>query len=106
MQNLSIDSQPEIEAKINSLEALLPLVEQNKARGETIVTTNGTYDLLHIGHVMSLFESKRQGDELIVGVNSDRSVQSYKSPERPMSGILPEKSSPAISISESIHRTI
>ncbi len=53
-----------------------------------IVTTNGAFDILHIGHVKSLEEAKSFGDLLIVGLNSDSSIKGYKSPLRP---IIPQK---------------
>ncbi len=46
--------------------------------------TNGTFDILHRGHVEYLEKARRAGDVLIVGVNTDRSVKSYKSPDRPI----------------------
>ncbi len=85
---IKIDSQPEIEAKIKTLDQLVPLVKKLKSQGKSIVTNNGSYDIIHIGHVIGLFESKKQGDVLIVGLNSDKSVKSYKGPSRP---INPEK---------------
>lgn len=81
---IGVASQPEIEAKIKTVDELIPLVEQLKAEGKTIVTNNGSYDIVHIGHVIGLFESKKQGDVLIVGVNSDKSVKAYKGPNRPI----------------------
>jgi D-beta-D-heptose 7-phosphate kinase/D-beta-D-heptose 1-phosphate adenosyltransferase len=49
-----------------------------------IVFTNGCFDLLHAGHVRYLEEAGRQGDCLIVGLNSDRSVRKIKGPARPL----------------------
>ena len=49
-----------------------------------IVFTNGCFDLLHAGHVHYLEEAGRQGDCLIVGLNSDRSVRKIKGPARPL----------------------
>ena len=49
-----------------------------------MVFTNGVFDLLHPGHVRYLEEARRQGDVLIVGVNSDRSVRANKGPGRPL----------------------
>ena len=49
-----------------------------------VVWTNGTFDLLHPGHVSSLQQASQLGDALIVGVNSDRSVKAYKGPNRPI----------------------
>ena len=57
---------------------------QWKAAGRTVVFTNGCFDLLHPGHV-ALFEAARsQGDVLVVGLNSDRSVQALKGEGRPL----------------------
>jgi D-beta-D-heptose 7-phosphate kinase/D-beta-D-heptose 1-phosphate adenosyltransferase len=52
--------------------------------GQTIVFTNGVFDLLHPGHVRYLQDARREGDALIVGVNSDRSVREIKGPDRPI----------------------
>lgn len=52
----------------------------------TLVTTNGCFDLLHVGHVRGLREARNLGDMLLVGLNSDQSVSKYK-PGRP---IVPE----------------
>ena len=52
--------------------------------GRRVVFTNGVFDILHPGHVRYLAEARRQGDALIVGVNSDRSVRAIKGPERPV----------------------
>ena len=49
-----------------------------------IVTTNGAFDMLHIGHINSLVKARSFGDILIVGLNSDASVRRYKSPLRPI----------------------
>ena len=64
------------------------LARRLKTQKKKIVFTNGTFDLLHLGHVTSLEKSKRFGDVLVVGVNTDRSVKSYKGPHRPVN---PEK---------------
>lgn len=56
-----------------------------RARGLTIVFTNGVFDLLHPGHVRYLRDARALGDILIVGVNSDRSVRALaKAPGRPI----------------------
>lgn len=49
-----------------------------------VVFTNGCFDLLHAGHLKTLLTARRQGDLLVVGVNSDRSVRALKGPERPL----------------------
>ena len=50
----------------------------------TIVFTNGCFDLLHPGHIIFLAEAKKIGDTLIVGLNSDDSVTKLKGPDRPI----------------------
>lgn len=50
----------------------------------TIVLTNGCFDLLHPGHIDYLTKAKALGDVLIIGLNSDQSVQSIKGPTRPI----------------------
>lgn len=52
--------------------------------GRVIVFANGCFDLLHVGHIRFLREAKEQGDVLVVGVNSDRSVAALKGPGRPL----------------------
>ena len=52
--------------------------------GRRVVFTNGVFDLLHPGHVRYLRRRGREGDALIVGVNSDRSVRANKGPSRPV----------------------
>jgi rfaE bifunctional protein nucleotidyltransferase chain/domain len=60
------------------------LVAERRAAGQRIVFTNGVYDLLHPGHVRYLAAARAEGDVLIVGVNSDRSVRAIKGPNRPI----------------------
>lgn len=74
-------------ARVLSRSDLRSHAERLRADGKRIVTINGSFDLLHYGHVYILEEARKLGDVLIVGVNSDRSVQSYKGPSRP---IVPE----------------
>jgi rfaE bifunctional protein nucleotidyltransferase chain/domain len=60
-------------------------VQHRRRRGETIVFTNGVFDLLHPGHVRYLQDARRLGDALIVGVNSDGSARTLeKGPDRPL----------------------
>lgn len=49
-----------------------------------VVFTNGCFDLLHVGHLNTLMAARREGDLLVVGVNSDRSVRALKGPDRPL----------------------
>jgi len=70
--------------KILSLEQLLPMLERARAQQKSIATLNGAFDLLHAGHLYSFYEAAAQADLLVVAVNSDRSVQKYKNPSRPI----------------------
>ncbi|MFN8006582.1 MAG: adenylyltransferase/cytidyltransferase family protein [Terriglobia bacterium] len=70
--------------KIQELSHLLPIVAERKQHGEIVVLANGCFDLLHVGHIRFLEGAKEQGDVLIVGLNSDSSVQSLKGPGRPV----------------------
>ncbi len=62
----------------------IAFVHGRRACGETIVFTNGVFDLLHPGHVRYLQRARALGDALIVGVNSDRSARANKGPSRPI----------------------
>lgn len=65
-------------------EDLQPLLKKLRAEGKTIVTTNGCFDILHVGHVRYLEETKKFGDILIVALNSDASVRRLKGEGRPI----------------------
>ena len=67
-----------------ALQAGLALVEKLRAAGQTVVFTNGVFDLLHPGHVRYLQQARRLGDGLIVGINSDRSARANKGASRPI----------------------
>lgn len=67
--------------KREDLQALLAKLRQE---GKTIVTTNGCFDILHVGHVRYLEETKKFGDVLIVALNSDASVRRLKGEGRPI----------------------
>lgn len=74
--------------KILSHMQLVEICHKYRTQGLCIVFTNGCFDILHPGHLRYLEDAKSQGDVLIVGVNSDKSVRLLKGPERP---ILDEK---------------
>ncbi len=71
-------------SKIIPRSEITALVESLKAQEKKIVFTNGCFDLLHAGHVRYLTEARAQGDCLIVGLNTDRSVNRIKDPHRPL----------------------
>lgn len=62
----------------------IDFARRQRDAGQRIVFTNGVYDLLHPGHVRYLQAAHHEGDVLIVGVNSDRSVRANKGPGRPI----------------------
>ncbi len=64
----------QLEAKIREL----------RAKGKSIATLNGSFDLLHAGHLHMIHEASEQADLLIVALNSDDSIKKYKSEERPI----------------------
>ena len=73
--------------KIQTVAELKPVVQRLQEGGKTVVWTNGCFDILHVGHVMYLDKAAREGDVLVVGLNSDASVRRLKGPDRP---IVPE----------------
>ena len=70
--------------KVLSIAEAVAFVEHLRHAGKEVVFTNGVFDLLHPGHVRYLQEARREGDALIVAVNSDRSVRAIKGPSRPV----------------------
>lgn len=70
--------------KIVSREEAVRLSEREKAAGRQVVFANGAFDLLHAGHVRYLEAARREGDWLVVGVNSDASVARSKGEGRPI----------------------
>lgn len=75
-------------AKILGQEELVTRLAEHRRRGERIVLANGCFDLLHVGHVRYLEGARREGDILVVAVNSDASERRLKGPARP---VLPER---------------
>ncbi len=70
--------------KLLSVDEATELVQTLRAAKKIIVFTNGVFDLLHPGHVRYLHRARQEGDALLVGVNSDRSVGANKGPSRPL----------------------
>jgi rfaE bifunctional protein nucleotidyltransferase chain/domain len=67
-----------------SRDELLRLRTQWRDSGKRVVFTNGCYDLLHRGHVRLLEQARSLGDILVLGLNTDSSVQRMKGPARPL----------------------
>jgi len=70
--------------KIGTLEEVKRWVGGWRVRGDSIVFTNGCFDLLHPGHIFILEEAAALGDHLVVAINSDQSVSHLKGPQRPI----------------------
>ncbi|MHC5083297.1 MAG: PfkB family carbohydrate kinase [Planctomycetota bacterium] len=70
--------------KIHAIEDLVPQLVYHRQQGESIVLTNGCFDVLHRGHIEYLNFCKAQGDIVVLGLNSDSSVRGLKGPERPI----------------------
>ncbi|MFH1423794.1 MAG: D-glycero-beta-D-manno-heptose 1,7-bisphosphate 7-phosphatase [Candidatus Nealsonbacteria bacterium] len=73
-----------IQPKIKTQKEIIGICRSFKKRKKTVVTCNGSFDILHAGHFQRLKEAKAQGDVLIVCLNSDQSVRAYKGPGRPI----------------------
>lgn len=80
----------DLRSKVLDEEALLQQIVDARAHGETIVMTNGCFDILHPGHVIYLEQAKALGQRLIIAVNSDFSVKRLKGESRPINS-LPER---------------
>jgi rfaE bifunctional protein nucleotidyltransferase chain/domain len=70
--------------KLLSQDELLGVREGLRAKGKSLVFTNGVFDLLHVGHVRYLAEARALGDALVVAINSDRTVRELKGDRRPI----------------------
>jgi D-beta-D-heptose 7-phosphate kinase/D-beta-D-heptose 1-phosphate adenosyltransferase len=72
--------------KILDFERVQLRVAEWRAAGETVVFTNGCFDLLHVGHITLLEDCRRFGSKLVLGLNTDASVSRLKGPTRPIVG--------------------
>lgn len=84
---LSINAHTHIDGGVMNLERLLAEVKKSQQSGETVVMTNGCFDILHSGHVSYLSEAAKLGQRLIVAVNSDDSVRRLKGEGRPINNV-------------------
>jgi rfaE bifunctional protein nucleotidyltransferase chain/domain len=73
-----------VQALILTPDAAVEFVASNRGAGRRIVFTNGVFDLLHPGHIRYLTAARAEGDRLIVGLNTDRSVRANKGHGRPI----------------------
>ncbi len=79
--------------KSYSLKELEKIIKEEKSTGKKVVLANGCFDLIHVGHIRYLRESKKMGDVLVVALNSDSSIRKLKGKGRP---ILNQKEREAI----------
>ncbi len=86
LASLSTELVLSTQEKVVDRAGLLARAAQWRNRGETIVFTNGCFDLLHIGHITLFEDAHRMGDHLVIGLNSDASVRRLKGPRRPIVG--------------------
>ena len=82
--NLAISTQERAHHLVLTLDELKDELKTARANNETVVMTNGCFDLLHKGHVTYLNEARKLGDRLIVALNSDASVKRLKGENRPI----------------------
>ena len=73
-----------IQSKIVDAPALAVKLKDLREAGRRIVFTNGCFDLLHVGHVRYLTAARKEGDVLVVGLNSDASIKMIKGSQRPI----------------------
>ena len=74
----------EYKKKLILPENLRAKVASIRKEGLTIATLNGSFDLMHAGHLEIIYEASQTADVLIIALNSDSSIQAYKSPDRPI----------------------
>lgn len=70
--------------KVIKREEIREIVKKLQDEGKTVVTTNGCFDILHVGHVRYLAKTKSYADYMVVLLNSDKSVKSIKGEGRPI----------------------
>ncbi len=73
-----------LQKKLIEPEALARTADRLRSGGKTLATLNGSFDLLHAGHLFILHEAAKQADLLLVALNSDASIQRYKGISRPI----------------------
>src|SRR5690349_2455428 len=76
--------QSHFKKKVIVPEELAQKVASLRQEGKRIATLNGSFDLLHAGHLFMLYEASTVADVLIVALNTDASIQGYKGKERPI----------------------
>ena len=93
LKQMLTDSGMESVSKIVPRQQAIEKIAAWRTTGKKIVFTNGCFDILHIGHIKLLHAAAKEGDRLVVGLNSDRSVKQLKGEKRP---IVPEEERAAL----------
>ena len=83
----AVQEQQNTGSGVVTVDQLVVLVEDARAHGESIVMTNGCFDILHAGHVAYLEQARKLGDRLIIAVNDDKSVRTLKGEGRPVNTV-------------------
>lgn len=73
-----------LQKKLVEPQKLEETIAHLRAQKLSIATLNGSFDLLHAGHLYIISEAAKQADRLLIALNSDASIQKYKSPDRPI----------------------
>ncbi len=71
-------------SKLKNLSQMKTIIARLKKEGRRVVFTNGCFDILHVGHIRYLRKARAEGDVLVVGLNTDRSVRAIKGEKRPI----------------------
>ncbi|HOR26650.1 MAG TPA: adenylyltransferase/cytidyltransferase family protein [Candidatus Sumerlaeota bacterium] len=90
--------------RIVDLAEAAEFARDRQRRGLRVVFANGCFDVLHAGHVSYLNDARQEGDALIVGINSDRSVREIKGPDRPI--VPQEDRAELIAAMEAVDRVV
>ncbi|QDU34983.1 Bifunctional protein HldE [Poriferisphaera corsica] len=83
-QTTAVARELDYERKVMTLKEAAAFAKKMQKQGKKVVFTNGCFDILHLGHVTYLEKSRRTGDAMIVGINTDDSVKRLKGPGRPV----------------------
>ncbi len=71
-------------SKLKGKKEIAAIIKKLKKKGKKIVSLNGSFDLLHAGHIYMIEQAKKQGDVLVVGLNSEKSYKAYKDKRGPI----------------------
>ncbi len=85
-ESSSTNGSPSTQYKVLALDRLLAQVADWRGAKQTIVFTNGCFDLLHVGHIVLFEQCRKFGDKVVVAINSDNSIRKLKGASRPLVG--------------------